>query len=193
MSRDMCPLSHELRHLRARRAKSSVTMIKPSCSGGGIRAMSLHSSLLLRAWRGAPARCASAALACGRSAYRSGSIPCRGARCGAPFAFHGCAEEAELHRNELAAGWAEQRAIRRAAPFLTVGELLEPWLSAHHDWRPATWISARSNARSGSLRVLRWAEAPPGEPDERNPLGPGPPEPRPRSRRPSGRQPAARS
>jgi integrase len=63
------------------------------------------------------------------------------------FAFHGCAEEAELHRKELAAEWAERRAIRRAAPFLTV-ELLERWLSAHHDWRPATWISARSNAKA---------------------------------------------
>ena len=64
------------------------------------------------------------------------------------FSFHGCAEEAELHRKELAAEWAERRAIRRAAPFLTVGELLERWLSAHHDWRPATWISARSNAKA---------------------------------------------
>jgi len=64
------------------------------------------------------------------------------------FSFHGCAEKAELHRKELAAEWAERRAIRRAAPFLTVGELLERWLSAHHDWRPATWISARSNAKA---------------------------------------------
>ncbi len=54
------------------------------------------------------------------------------------FSFHGCAEEAELQRKELAAEWAERRAIRRAAPFLTVGELLERWLRAHHDWRPAT-------------------------------------------------------
>ncbi len=64
------------------------------------------------------------------------------------FAFHGCAEQAELLRKELAAEWAERRAVRRAAPFLSVGELLERWLSAHHDWRPATWISARSNAKA---------------------------------------------
>ena len=64
------------------------------------------------------------------------------------FAFHGRAEEAELHRKELAAEWAERRAVRRAAPFLNVGELLERWLAAHHDWRPATWISARSNAKA---------------------------------------------
>ena len=36
------------------------------------------------------------------------------------FAFHGCAEEAELRRKELAAEWADRRAVRRAAPFLSV-------------------------------------------------------------------------
>jgi integrase len=64
------------------------------------------------------------------------------------FTFHGCADEAELHRKELAAEWAERRAIRRAAPFLSVAELLERWLAAHHDWRPATWIGARSNVKA---------------------------------------------
>ncbi|MHB8681434.1 MAG: tyrosine-type recombinase/integrase [Acidimicrobiales bacterium] len=64
------------------------------------------------------------------------------------FAFPGDAAQAELLRQELAGEWAERRAIRRAAPFLTVGELLERWLVAHHDWRPATWISARSNGRA---------------------------------------------
>jgi integrase len=64
------------------------------------------------------------------------------------FAFHGGAEEAQLRRKELAAEWAERRAIRRAAPFLSVGELLERWLNAHHDWRPATWIGARSNVKA---------------------------------------------
>ncbi len=74
------------------------------------------------------------------------------------FAFHGGAEDAELRRKELAAEWAERRAVRRAAPFLSVGELLERWLSAHHDWRPATWIGARSNVkalRSDPLSVRR--------------------------------------
>jgi integrase len=64
------------------------------------------------------------------------------------FTFHGCASDAELHRKELAAEWAERRAIRRAAPFLSVAELLERWLAAHHDWRPATWIGARSNVKA---------------------------------------------
>lgn len=67
------------------------------------------------------------------------------------FSFHGCAEEAQLRRKELAAEWAERRAIRRTAPFLTVGELLERWLGAHHDWRPATWIGARSNVKALTL------------------------------------------
>ena len=70
------------------------------------------------------------------------------------FSFHGSAEEAELRRKELAAEWAERRAVRRAAPFLTVGELLERWLSAHHDWRPATWIGARSNVKALSADPL---------------------------------------
>lgn len=71
------------------------------------------------------------------------------------FVFHGDVDQAEARRQELAAEWAERRAIRRAAPFLTVGELLERWLGAHHDWRPATWISARSNVKA--LRADRLA------------------------------------
>lgn len=64
------------------------------------------------------------------------------------FVFHGQHEQAELRRQELAEQWAERWAIRRAAPFLTVGELLERWIAAHHDWRPATWIGARSNVKA---------------------------------------------
>ena len=64
------------------------------------------------------------------------------------FSFRGDVEDAELRRKELAAEWAERRAIRRAAPFLTVGDLLARWLCAQHDWRPATWIGARSNVEA---------------------------------------------
>jgi integrase len=63
------------------------------------------------------------------------------------FAFHGTREDAEVRRRELAADYAEYRALRRAAPFMTVGELLERWASAHHDWRPATRTSHTSVAR----------------------------------------------
>jgi hypothetical protein len=38
--------------------------------------------------------------------------------------------------------------IRRAAPFLTVGELLERWVCAQHDWRPSTWVGVRSNVKA---------------------------------------------
>jgi integrase len=31
---------------------------------------------------------------------------------------------------------------------LTVGGLLERWLVGHHDWRPSTWTSARSNVKA---------------------------------------------
>ena len=41
------------------------------------------------------------------------------------FAFHGCAEEAELRRKELAAEWAERRDVPRAAPFLCDFGVLE--------------------------------------------------------------------
>jgi integrase len=64
------------------------------------------------------------------------------------FWFHGTATDAEERRRELAAQFAEYRSIRRAAPFLTVGELLERWLAAQHDWRPSTWTGARSNAKA---------------------------------------------
>src|ERR1035437_3425960 len=55
------------------------------------------------------------------------------------FWFHGVADDAEERRRELAAQFAEYRSIRRAAPFLTVGELLERWVVAQHDWRAAAW------------------------------------------------------
>jgi len=70
------------------------------------------------------------------------------------FWFHGVADDAEERRRELAAQFAEYRSIRRAAPFLTVGELLERWLVAQHDCRPATWSSARSNAKALSADAI---------------------------------------
>lgn len=63
------------------------------------------------------------------------------------FWFHGALEDAEKRRRELTAQFAEYRSIRRAAPFLTVGELLERWLAVQHDWRPSTW-PGRSNVKA---------------------------------------------
>jgi len=70
------------------------------------------------------------------------------------FWFHGALEDAEERRSEFASQFAEYRAVRRAAPFLTVGELLEQWMAAHHDWRPSTWSSARSNVKALNADVL---------------------------------------
>jgi hypothetical protein len=70
------------------------------------------------------------------------------------FPFHGAKSDAEAHRRELAAQFAQYRALRRASPFLTVGELLERWLAAHHDWKPSTWTSATSNAKALSADPL---------------------------------------
>jgi integrase len=64
------------------------------------------------------------------------------------FWFHGTEADAQERRRELAAQFAAYRSVRRAAPFLTVGELLERWLAAHHDWKPSTWTSAKSNAKA---------------------------------------------
>ena len=64
------------------------------------------------------------------------------------FWFHGALEDAEERRRELAAQFAEYRSIRRAAPFLTVGKLLERWVCAQHDWRPSTWVGVRSNVKA---------------------------------------------
>ena len=64
------------------------------------------------------------------------------------FWFHGALDDAEERRRELAAQFAEYRSIRRAAPFLTVGELLERWVCAQHDWRPSTWVGVRSNVKA---------------------------------------------
>ncbi|MHB8438217.1 MAG: hypothetical protein ACYDD4_03535 [Acidimicrobiales bacterium] len=85
-----------------------------------------------------------------------GADPVSGRTVQRSFLFYGGAEEATLGRQELAHEWVERRAIRRSAPSLTVGELLDRWIGAHHDWRPATWIGARSNVRA--LRADRLAQ-----------------------------------
>ena len=61
--------------------------------------------------------------------------------------FHGPAADAEAYRSQLAAEYAARRAVTRAAPMLTVAELLERWLAADHPWKPSTWVGYRSNAR----------------------------------------------
>lgn len=58
--------------------------------------------------------------------------------------FHGSAADAEEYRRDLADEYA-RRTVIRAAPLLTVGELLERWPLADHPWRPSTWQGYRSS------------------------------------------------
>ncbi len=61
--------------------------------------------------------------------------------------FRGSAAEADTYRAELAEEYAARRAVTRAAPFVTVAELLDRWLLADHRWKPSTLVGYRSNAR----------------------------------------------
>ena len=58
----------------------------------------------------------------------------------------GSATEAERYRAELAGVYAARRSVTRAAPMLTVSELLERWLVADHPWKPSTQVGYASNA-----------------------------------------------
>lgn len=78
----------------------------------------------------------------------AGSDPVTGRVIQRSVTFHGTAVEAEQYRAERAAEYAVRRAATRAAPMLTVGELLERWLAADHPWSPTTWDGYRSNSRS---------------------------------------------
>src|SRR5215210_6349976 len=77
----------------------------------------------------------------------AGSDPVTGRVIQRSITFHGTVVEAERYRWELAAEYSVRRAATRAAPMLTVGELLNRWLAADHAWRPSTWAGYRSNAR----------------------------------------------
>ena len=105
-------------------------------------------TLFLAGWAsGARDRCANVGLGL-RDPGGGRGRPCLRPDGPAILLVHGAAEDGEERRGELAAQFAEYRAVRRAAPFLTVGELLERWLVASHDWRPSTWTSARSNVKA---------------------------------------------
>ena len=77
------------------------------------------------------------------------------------FTWHGERDDAQARCAELAADYAAHRVIVQAAPFITVGDVLERWLASDHDWRPSTWSSYRSNARGlradpiAGMRVAR--------------------------------------
>ena len=77
----------------------------------------------------------------------AGTDPVTGRTLQRSVTFHGSALDAEAYRVQLALEYAERRAVTRAAPMLTVAELLERWLAADHAWKPSTWVGYRSNAR----------------------------------------------
>lgn len=77
----------------------------------------------------------------------AGTDPVTGRVIQRSITFHGTAVDAETYRQELAAEYARRRVATRAAPLLTVGELVERWLLADHPWRPSTWVGYRSVAR----------------------------------------------
>ncbi len=105
-------------------------------------------TLFLARWApGAKERCARSRPGVFEIRVAVGVDPVSGRTVQRSFWFHGAREDAEERRRELAAQFAEYRSIRRAAPFLTVGELLERWVAGPHDWRPSTWVGVGPTSR----------------------------------------------
>ena len=79
--------------------------------------------------------------------------------------FRGCAVDAEAYRAQLAAEYTKRRAVTRAAPMLTVAEVLQRWLSADNAWKPSTDVGGlplerppldcRSPSGDNSRRLVR--------------------------------------
>ena len=62
--------------------------------------------------------------------------------------FRGTHNEAERYGSELAAEYRARRSVAKAAPMLTVSELLDRWLMADHPWKPSTLVGYASNANA---------------------------------------------
>jgi integrase len=77
----------------------------------------------------------------------AGNDPVTGRTLQRSVTFHGSDADAELYRVELAAEYAARRSIARAAPMLTVGELLNRWSQADHSWKPSTRVGYASNVK----------------------------------------------
>jgi integrase len=68
--------------------------------------------------------------------------------CGRSFTVHGDAESAEVHRRALGERFGLDRsALCCAGARWDVAELMERWMAAEHQWRPATRSSGTSVAR----------------------------------------------
>ena len=76
-----------------------------------------------------------------------GADPVTGRTLQRSVTFRGSAADADGYRGQLAEEYARRRAVTRAAPLLTVAELVERWLLADHPWKPSTVVGYRSNGR----------------------------------------------
>jgi integrase len=89
----------------------------------------------------------------------AGAHPVTGRTVTRSVTFRGTRADAATYAADLAAEHTARRSIARAAPFVTVDELLDRWLAADHRWQPSTYRGYRSNARHlsadplGGLRV----------------------------------------
>lgn len=76
-----------------------------------------------------------------------GTDPVTGRTLQRSVTFRGSEPDALAYRQDLAEEYAARRSVTKAAPMLTVGELLGRWLIADQPWKPSTMIGYRSNAR----------------------------------------------
>lgn len=77
----------------------------------------------------------------------AGTDPVTGRTVQRSVTFHGTAADAETYRAEFAAEYAARRSVARAAPLLTVAELLGRWMLADRPWKPSTRVGYASNVR----------------------------------------------
>lgn len=84
----------------------------------------------------------------------AGAHPLTGRTVTRSVTFHGNRSNARAYAAALGAEHTARRSIARAAPFVTVGELLDRWLAADHRWKPSTYRGYRSNARHLSADPL---------------------------------------
>lgn len=69
-----------------------------------------------------------------------GTDPVTGRTLTRSVTFHGDRLAAEKYSNELAGEYRARRSVARAAPLLTVSELLERWVAADYPRKPSTSI-----------------------------------------------------
>ncbi|MCU0269103.1 MAG: tyrosine-type recombinase/integrase [Acidimicrobiales bacterium] len=83
-----------------------------------------------------------------------GAHPVTGRTLTRSVTFHGDRGDAAAYAAELAGMHASRRARGRAAPFVTVGDLLARWLEADHRWKPSTYGGYRYHARHLTADVI---------------------------------------